>query len=63
MSSWTRGTSGLCRGGPTGRGGGKGRMGRRGSGRKRGGTFRVPGGLLFRTPEEAEAHLRAALEE
>ena len=29
--------------------------------KKEGGTFRVPGGFLFRTREEAEAHLRKAL--
>ena len=28
---------------------------------KEGGTFRVPGELLFHTREEAEAHLREAL--
>ena len=30
---------------------------------KEGGTFRVPGELVFHTPEEGEAHLRAPLEE
>ena len=41
----------------------KGKKGKKRKREKEGGTFRVPGELLFRTPEEAEAHLRAALEE
>ena len=38
-----------------------GKMGKKRKREKEGGTFRVPGGLLFRTREEAEAHLREAL--
>ena len=41
-----------------------GKTGKKGKKRKRdkeGGTFRVPGELLFRTREEAAAHLREAL--
>ena len=66
MRSWTRGTGGWCRRGPPGRGGERGKKGKKGKKRKRekeGGTFRVPGELLFRTREEADAHLRAAFEE
>ena len=40
----------------------KGKKGKKRKWEKEGGTFRVPGELLFRTPEEAEAHLQAALE-
>ena len=43
-----------------------GEGGKKGKKRKRvkeGGTFRVPGELLFLTKEEAEAHLREALRE
>ena len=43
---------------------GEGEGGKKAKKRKRkkeGGTFRVPGELLFRTREEAEAHLREAL--
>ena len=49
--------------GSTGEGGGKGKKGKKRKREKDGGTFRVPGELLVRTPEEAEAHLRAALVE
>ena len=49
--------------GSTGERGEKGKKGKKRKREKEGGTFRVPGELLFRTPEEAEAHLRAALEE
>ena len=48
--------------GSTGEGGEKGQKGKKRKREKEGGTFRVPGELLFRTPEEVEAHLRAALE-
>ena len=44
-----------------GEGGEKGKKGKKRKREKEGGTFRVPGELLFRTREEAEAHLRAAL--
>ena len=44
--------------GSNGEGGKKGKKRKR---EKEGGTFRVPGGLLFRTREDAEAHLREAL--
>ena len=60
MRSWTRGTGGWCR---RGEGGEKGKKGKKRKQEKEWGTFRVPGELLFRTPEEAEAQLRAALEE
>ena len=46
--------------GSNGEGGKKGK--KRGR-EKEGGTFRVPGELLFLTREEAEAHLREALRE
>ena len=49
--------------GSTGEGGEKGKTGKERKREKEGGTFRVPGELLFRTVEEAEAHLRAALKE
>ena len=49
--------------GSTGEGGEKGKKGKKRKREKEGGTFRVPGELLFRTLEEADAHLRAALEE
>ena len=42
-------------------GGKKGKKGKERRREKEGGTFRVPGELLFRTREEAEAHLREAL--
>ena len=42
-------------------GGKNGKEGKKRKREKEGGTFRVPGGLLFRTREEAEAHLREAL--
>ena len=58
MRSWTRGTRGWCRGGSNDEGGKKGKKRKR---EKEGGTFRVPGELLFRTREEAEAHLWEAL--
>ena len=48
--------------GSIGEAGEKGRKGKKGKREKEGGTFRVPGELLFRTREEAEAHLRAALD-
>ena len=41
----------------------KGKKGKKGKREKEGGTFRVPGELLSRTPEEVEAHLRAAFKE
>ena len=41
----------------------KGKKGKKGKQEKEGGTFRVAEELLFRTPEEAEALLRAAFEE
>ena len=44
-----------------GEGGKKGKKGKKRKREKEGGTFRVPGELLFRTREEAEAHLREAL--
>ena len=44
-----------------GEGGKKGKKGKKRKQEKEGGTFRVPGELLFRTREEAEAHLREAL--
>ena len=44
-----------------GEGGKKGKKGKKRKREKEGGTFRVPGGLLFRTRQEAEAHLREAL--
>ena len=44
--------------GSNGEGGKKGKKRKR---EKEGGTFRVPGELLFLTREEAEAHLREAL--
>ena len=44
-----------------GEGGKKGKKGTKRKREKEGGTFRVPGELLFRTREEAEAHLREAL--
>ena len=44
--------------GTNGEGGGEGKKRE-----KKGGTFRVPGGLHFLTREEAEAHLREALRE
>ena len=47
----------------TGKGGEKGKKKKKRKREKEGGTFRVPGVLLCRTREEAEAHLREALEE
>ena len=41
--------------------GGKGEKGKKRKREKEGGAFQVPGELLFRTREEAEAHLREAL--
>ena len=49
--------------GSTGEGGGKGKKGKKRKREKEGGPLRVPWELLFRTPEEADALLRAALEE
>ena len=46
--------------GSNGEGGKKGKKRKR---EKEGGTFRVPGGLLFRTRQEGEAHLREGLRE
>ena len=46
--------------GSNGEGGKKGKKRER---EKKGGTFRVPGELLFLTREEAEAHLQEALRE
>ena len=63
MRSWTRGTGGWCRRGPAGRGGEKGKKGKKRKWEKEGGTFRVPGELLFRTREETGAQLREALKE
>ena len=45
-----------------GEGGKKGKKGKERKREKEGGTFRVAGDLLFLTREEAEAHLREALE-
>ena len=53
------GVAGVHRGG----GGKKGKKGKNRRREKEGGTFRVAGELLFLTREEADAHLRAALEE
>ena len=39
----------------------KGKKGKKRKREKEGGTFRMPGDLVFRTREEAEAHLREAL--
>ena len=47
--------------GSNGEGGKKARKGKKREREKEGGTFRVPGELLFLTREEAEAHLREAL--
>ena len=44
-------------------GGEKGKKGKKRKRKNEEGTFRVPGDLLFRIQEEAQAHLRAALEE
>ena len=60
MRSWTQGSGGWCRRWSSGEGGKTGRKRKR---EKDGGTFRVPGELLFLTREEAEAHLREALRE
>ena len=49
--------------GSNGEGGKKGKKGKKRKQEQEGGTFRVAGGLLFRTREEAEAHLREALGE
>ena len=49
--------------GSTGKGGQKGKKGKKRNPENEGGTFRVPGELLFCTPEKAHAHLWAALEE
>ena len=46
-----------------GEGGKKRKKGKKRKREKEGGTFRVPGELRFRTREEAEAHLREALQE
>ena len=48
--------------GSTGEGGEKGKRGNKRKREKEGGTFRVPGQLLFRTREAAQAHLRGPLE-
>ena len=63
MRSWTWGAGGWCRRGPPGRGGEKGKKGKKKRRKKEGRAFRVPGDLLFCTPEVADAHLGAALEE
>ena len=42
-------------------GGKKGKKGKKRKREKEGGTFRVPGELVFRTQEEADAHLREPL--
>ena len=47
--------------GSNGEGGKKGKKGKKRKREQEGGTFRVAGGLLFLTREEAEAHLREAL--
>ena len=47
--------------GSNGEGGKKETKGKKRKREKEGGTFRVPGELLFRTREAAEAHLREAL--
>ena len=52
------GAAGVHRGG-----GGGGKKGKKRKRQKEGGIFWVLGELLVRTPEEAEAHLRAALKE
>ena len=44
-----------------GEGGKEGKKGKKRKREQEGGTFRVPGELLFRIREEAEAHLREAL--
>ena len=49
--------------GCNGKGGKKEKRGQKRTTRKEGGSFRVRGELLFRTREEAEAHLWAALAE
>ena len=49
--------------GSNGEGGKKGKKGKKRKREQEGGTFRVAGELLFRTREEAEAHLREALGE
>ena len=49
--------------GSNGEGREKGKKGKKRKREKEGGTFRVPGGLLFHTREEAEAHLWGALKE
>ena len=49
--------------GSNGEGGEKGKKGKKRKQEKEGGSFRVLGELLFRTREEAEARLRAALKE
>ena len=46
-----------------GRAGKKGKKGKKRKRGQEGGTFRVAGGLLFRTREEAKAHFREALGE
>ena len=46
--------------GSNGQGGEKGKKRKKRKRMKEGGTFWVPGELLFRTREEAQAHLRAA---
>ena len=65
MRSSTRGAGGWCCRGPPSRGGGgeKGKKGKKSKREKEGGTFRVPGELLFRTRGEAEARLREDLKE
>ena len=49
--------------GSTGERGEKGKKGKKRTREKERGTFRVAGELLFHPPEEAEAPVRAALEE
>ena len=49
--------------GSNGEGGKKEKKGKKRKQEQEGGTFRVAGGLLIRTREEAEAHLREALGE
>ena len=48
--------------GSNGEGGKKGKKGKKRKWGKEEGTFRVPGELLFRTREEAEAHLRECVQ-
>ena len=62
MRSWTRGGWWVVSQWSNGERNGE-KKGKKRKREKEGGTFRVPGEHLFRTREEAEAHLREALRE